>query len=272
MEKRIVHKVEEGDDRTQILATTYQMRNFYEQLGDGYFSGLDVMNYIQHQTVVRMAKREDRILDMCCGRGLLLPLLRYERPEIESYTGIDIQASNAIWRKRRVTDSKPITKGYYPFRTFFVQGNVSNMSELLPNQYFDYIVYTSSIEHMHPDDGLKSLYEAHKVAKPGARMFLSCPNTPEDQNGYDTHYAAHVYEWKRSELERGLTESGWKIEDVYGVYMSPDTLKKRLNGLPKLKAMYERQRQYIPGDWLMPAYAAIFPDDASELALIATAK
>jgi len=272
MEKRVVLKVEEDDDRTQILATTYQMRNFYEQMGDGFFSGLDIMNYIQHETVVRMARRDDRILDMCCGRGLLLPMLRYQRKDIESYTGVDIEPRNVTYRTRRVTDRKLIPKDYYPFRVFFVSSNVAEMSSKLPNQYFDFIVYTSSIEHMHPEDGRQSLHEARAVAKLSARMYLSCPNTPEGQDGYDTHYSAHVYEWKRSELEAGLTEAGWAIEDTYGLYMSAEALKKRLNGMPKLKALYERQRKFIPGEWLIPAYAAIFPEDASEIAFVATAK
>lgn len=33
-------------DREKILCTTYQMRNFYMQFRDGFFTNLDVMNYI----------------------------------------------------------------------------------------------------------------------------------------------------------------------------------------------------------------------------------
>jgi ubiquinone/menaquinone biosynthesis C-methylase UbiE len=267
----IVLKVEEGDDRKQVTATTYQMRNFYRQFGDGFFSVLDIMNYIQHQTVVRLAKSDDRILDMCCGRGLLLPMLRYERAAIESYTGVDIKESNAVFRKVRVTDSKPITKGYYPFKVYFVHENVATMSSKLPNNYFTFIVYTSSIEHMQPSDGLQSLFEARKVAKKGATLFLSCPNTPEDQDGYDAQYAAHVYEWKRSEVEKGLKEAGWHLDDVYGLLIDSEKLKSRLTEVPQLHQSYQRQSKYIPREWLNPMYASLFPEDAKELAFIATA-
>ena len=45
---KIVYRVEDNEDRSEILCTTYQMRNFYSQFHDGFFSNLDVMNYIQH--------------------------------------------------------------------------------------------------------------------------------------------------------------------------------------------------------------------------------
>ena len=37
--------------------TTYQMRNFYMQFRDGFFTNLDVMNYIQHLAAAHMAKK-----------------------------------------------------------------------------------------------------------------------------------------------------------------------------------------------------------------------
>lgn len=42
-----------------VLCTTYQMRNFYMQFRDGFFSNLDVMNYIQHHAVALMAKKKE---------------------------------------------------------------------------------------------------------------------------------------------------------------------------------------------------------------------
>lgn len=47
MDKQIVYRVEDGMDRSKVLCTTYQMRNFYSQFRDGFFTNLDVMNYIQ---------------------------------------------------------------------------------------------------------------------------------------------------------------------------------------------------------------------------------
>jgi len=237
-EKQIVFKVEPGMDRDDILCTTYQMRNFYRQLGDGFFSNLDTMNYIQHHQIAKWCKKGYQVLDVCCGRGLLLPLLRYLSADIAGYTGVDIRPENAVWQKQRVTDNKPVEKGYYPFKTRFVESNVADMATKLAPIKFDVIVYTSALEHMHKDMGQASLVECRKVAKPGTMLVLTCPNTPETQDGYDTQYAAHVYEWKRSELLEGLTAAGWKIITEYGLLVDRDTLHaegQRLGLLPLIE-------------------------------------
>ena len=69
MDKEIVYRVEDGMDREKILCTTYQMRNFYMQFRDGFFTNLDVMNYIQHLAAAHMAKKGMNVLDVCCGRS-----------------------------------------------------------------------------------------------------------------------------------------------------------------------------------------------------------
>ena len=56
MNKEIVYRIEDGMDREKVLCTTYQMRNFYLQFRDGFFTNLDVMDYIQHFAAAQMAK------------------------------------------------------------------------------------------------------------------------------------------------------------------------------------------------------------------------
>ena len=119
MEKKIVHRVEDGMNRQEILCTTYQMRNFYDQFRDGYFTNLDVMNYIQHFAAAQMAKKGANIVDVCCGRSLMLPLLRYYAKDIGSYTGVDISRKNIEEAMRGAVKKnlKPEELGgYYPFR------------------------------------------------------------------------------------------------------------------------------------------------------------
>lgn len=265
-EKEVVYRIEPHTNRKEVLCTTYQMRNFYQQFGDGFISGLDVMNYIQHQIASRMARKGDKILDICCGRGLMLPLLRYEKKTIDAYVGVDIEPKNIKFDIKRVTDGKPIGKDYYPFTVHYVKSDVANMSELLPEDYFDYLIYTSSIEHMHPDHGKQSLFEARCVAKDGARMFLTCPNTPEDQDGYDTQYAAHVYEWKQSELKEAFNKSGWKVVDTFGLIIGKSEVKDLVSG-PLATALW-KQSEYVPWHWLSTFYAMLYPDDAKEIAYV----
>jgi ubiquinone/menaquinone biosynthesis C-methylase UbiE len=132
MGKKIVHKIEPGMNPQDILCTTYQMRNMYKQLHDGFFTDLDVMNYIQHHQIVNRIKKGNRVLDVCCGRGLLLPLLRYLKKDIASYTGVDINPKCGEFRTRRVTDGKGVDKDYYPFPVNFINSNVDSMSEKCP--------------------------------------------------------------------------------------------------------------------------------------------
>lgn len=260
---KIVHKIEPGMDRQDILATTYQMRNFYKQLSDDYFDALDIMNYIQHHMVVNMCK--DNVLDVCCGRGLLLPMLRYYNKKVTSYTGVDIETKNASFMSKRVTNDKPIENDYYSFKINFVKCNVANMSDLLTTKY-ETIVYTSSIEHMHKDMGIKSLKECRKLISSNGILVLTCPNTPEDQNGYDTQYAAHVYEWKQSELFEELDKAGFDVVDRWGLLVSKKVLNEKLGEQIKILS------KFIPNEWLVPVLSPLFPDEAKETGFICKPK
>jgi hypothetical protein len=133
---------------------------------------------------------------------------------------------------------------------------------------FEIIVYTAAIEHMHYDVGLQSLYECAKLAVPGGILFLTGPNTPEDQSGYDTQYKAHVYEWKRSELMDGLNKTGWDILTEWGLVIDRKSLKdagEKLGILP----IIERLEKFIPKEWLLPVLALMFPKESKEIGFIA---
>lgn len=269
MTRQVVYRIEDETDRRDVVCTTYQMRNFYRQLGDGFFSVLDVMNYIQHHQVVKWCKRGNHLLDVCCGRGLLLPMLRYQVKDLGSYTGIDIEPKNAVFTEQRVTDGKPIEPNYYPFPVAFVESNVDSISSQLTRK-FDVIVYTSSIEHMHPNTGQQSLHECRKVSKPGSILILTCPNTPEDKSGYDTQYRAHVYEWKRSELLAGLRKAGFELITEYGLLHDTKTLEIEMDKLGGGELL-RRVSQFVPNEWLIPVFSPMFPQSAKEIGFICKA-
>lgn len=284
MQRDVVHRIEDGMDRQQVLCTTYQQRSFYTQMRDGFFTRNEVFNYALHHWAALWAGKApagSHLLDVCCGRGLMLPLLRFHAKELGSYTGIDIKRSNATWLKRRVTTGEPYPDGrdaYYPWPTFFVEGNVAHAERHLVEQVdeyqpmrYDRIIYTAAIEHMHRDDGQASLHECRKLAADGALMLLTCPNTPEDQDGYDTRYRAHVYEWKLSELRAGLADAGWDVERVWGVDAGMRTITEawRAQGLPT--GLLESLRQGVPSDWLAAALAPMAGEQASEVAILARA-
>jgi 2-polyprenyl-3-methyl-5-hydroxy-6-metoxy-1,4-benzoquinol methylase len=270
MRDKIVHRIEADTDRQDVLCTTYQMRSFYRQLGDGFFTNLDVMNYIQHLKAVQMMKPGWKVLDVCCGRSLLLPLIRWHRKDIGEYVGVDISEANVREAQTRTAYKQIDHQTYYEFPHRWVICNVAEMSSQLPSSYFDLAVYTSSIEHMHKEAGEQSLRECAKVTKPGGKLFLSCPNTPEDQDGYDTQYKAHVYEWKLSELRQALRDAGFSIEAEYGLVIGKRELQRALDAQgPQVKLLLQPILDYLPNEFLTTALAPAFPVQSKEVLIIA---
>lgn len=258
-----------------VLCTTYQMRNFYQQLRDGFFSNLDIMNYIQHHEAACLAKKGWNVLDVCCGRSLMLPLLRYHAKQIHSYTGVDICKTNikeAMRGASRSAAGHPLTveelRTYYPFRVAWKLCNVAEMTKVIAPESMDFVIYTSALEHMHKDVGTASLKECYKVMKPGAMMFLSCPNTPG--NGYNTQYAAHVYEWGYDELKDMLYSLNFKIENEVGLVMGAKELKEFYERMPDnpLKQFYHKLANYMPTEWLTAVMAIPFPKASKEILFI----
>lgn len=268
--RKIVHKIEEGTDPSEVYCTTYQMRNFFAQMKDGFFSSLDVMNYIQHHSAVLRMKKGHRVLDVCCGRGLILPLLRYYRSDIKEYVGIDISERNIKEQLRR-SGVKPIDspKEYYPFKLTHVIGSVEDMDKFFKPNSFDFILYTSSIEHMQPKAGYRSLKHCYDILKPGQEMFLSCPNTSDKQNPYDTQYAAHVYEWGINELKEAVQKVGFEIEKEYGLVAKTREFEKWLESQDdSIRDQYFKLKEYLPNQWLMSFFPILYPEASSEILLI----
>jgi len=288
---KIVLRVEDDMDPKEILCTTYQMRNFYKQFRDGLISNLDVMNFIQHQHVLKYMKKGSRVLDVCCGRSLMLPLIRWHKKNIHSYTGVDISEANIrearAWSgakhlkghtfdaEGQVLDSKG--KRYYPFQVNYVNANVAEMTEHFPEgTQFDVIIYTSSIEHMQRDAGSQSLRECKKLLAPGGTLFISCPNTTEKKDPYDTQYKAHLYEWDVAELTKELEEVGFNIQKKYGLVMKKRKLDEFFEALKSSddaidiawSIVHEALKDYLPTAWLCAIMAIAFPGHADEVAIV----
>jgi len=268
--KKIIHKNDGSVDVHDILCTTYQMRNFYFQFRDGFFTGLDVMNYIQHYKAVKMMKKGQTVLDVCCGRGLLLPMIRYYARDIKKYIGVDIKKENIKADRVNVCNNKPIDKNvHYEFDTEWIISNVSEMSNHISEQV-DFIIYTSSIEHMHKVHGEKSLTECGKLLKAGGKMFLSCPNTPEDQSGYDVRYKAHVYEWKISELRSELKKNDFTILNEYGLTGSKREFLKILGAeSDTVKKFMKPIVEYMPTEFFTSFCFLPYPEISTEVLIIA---
>jgi len=281
---KIVLKITDDIDPSEVLCTTYQMRNMYAQFGDAFASRLDIMNYIQHHAAVLRAPANALVLDVCCGRCLLLPLLRWNRKNIRGYIGVDIEPNNYIEATRRsatkdIRDKKLASNWlgegdpYYPFEVHFIESNVAEMSYPLREKGLtpvDYVVYTAAIEHMQKDAGLESLKQCWEVMRGGAELFLSSPNTSEKRDPYDTQYAAHLYEWPREELRDALLSIGFTIIDEFGLVAKTRGFVEKLQRIrPDLVPIFNRLSKYLPSDWLYSLFPVLVPEISDEIVLIA---
>jgi len=272
--KDIVFRVEEGMDPREILCTTYQMRNFYRQFADGYFSKLDVMNYMQHHVAAKLCKRGDSVLDVCCGRALMLPLLSYIRPDIDEYIGIDICKSNMKEAARNKGACQKLTgfwKDAYTFRITLLECNVAEMSKKFSaTKRFGTIIYTASIEHMQKEAAIQSLRECWKLLEIGGTMLLTTPNTKreKDEDGYTRRYKAHLYEWNLEEMRDELVRQGFAIKNTFGLVADTEEFEEGLSKYPEALEVYNKYKEYMPGEWLLSFFPVIYPEIASEVAFV----
>ena len=243
--RNVIGKVQVGDP--------IQMRNFYAQFADGCFSSLDVMNFILHNKAVRMMKKDARILDVCCGQGLILPLIRYYARNIKEYVGVDVSQSNLDEQKIRsgIKNIEGRFPKYYPFKVTHKVTSVENMDQHLEPQSFDFVVYISSIGNMEKEAGYKSLENCYALMKPGAKLFLSCPNTMDNDS---------------------LKDIGFEIRDKFGIAAKKDDFDTFMETISDQaeKEMYSRFAQYLPTPWLMAFAPILYPEAASEVCIIAS--
>ena len=265
----IVPKIDEGMNRREVLCTTYQMRNCFKQFADGVASELDVHCYAQHAYAADLLPKGGAVLDVCCGRGLLIPFLRYRGNPPVFYLGVDIHPRNAVFREGK-DPRRPDQEKDWGFPTLFVESNVAEMTGPVlkgsTDRLFDLIVFTSAIEHMQPEAQRESLIRCRELAKPGATLYLPCPIPQPDQDGYACQYAAHVYEPKESELREWLTVAGWRVRKRIGLSTKATHFREVLKGSQIVGA--EHLYSVLPREFALPVIAAFYPQSALEVAYV----
>ena len=261
----VVNKITDDVDRRDVMCTTYQMRNCFKQFADGVAREVDVHCYFQHAYAADLMHQGGRVLDVCCGRGLLIPFLRYRAKRCGGYVGVDIEPRNAVFAKGMDPRRPQETKTDWGFPVTFVESNVSSMSSAVDGK-FQLIVYTSAIEHMQVDAQRQSLHECRALASPGATLYLTCPITQPGNNGYDAQYAAHVYEPKQTELVEWLTDAGWTVKRTIGLVTKSRHYRSVLSGNELTGAEY--LSKIMPREQALPTIAAMYPRCALEIAMV----
>lgn len=240
-----------------------QMDDFYAALAVGQVKPSGIMNYIQHLFVAERCPPGAKVVDVCCGRGLQLPVLYRYAPHIHSYVGLDVARGNLEEAGERI---ETLT-GHYgrPFEVDMIECDVAEPWPELPR--FDVAVYTSALEHLPREQGVASLRHTAAALARGGRLYLSTPNTPGDPPR-KLQYRVHVYEWHFDELSEVLAEAGLVVEDVIGLLPPPS--QELAAGLARrfgdgAARWYERLRETVPGKFLDTISASAVPDVALEL-------
>lgn len=240
-----------------------QMDDFYAALSCGEVKPTGIMNYVQRLFIAERCPAGAAVVDVCCGRGLQLPVLARYAPHIDRYVGLDISPRNLDEARHRIADLDRSTG--WRFRIDLVECDVAGKwPELTP---FDVAVYTSALEHLPREQAVASLRNACAALRPGGVMFLSTPNTPGPAPRPLQH-RVHVYEWNSEELLPVLADCGFTVHDIVGLLppVSADIAEIVGNAYgPGAARWLDRMRRVVPEPFLGPVVASALPDDAAEV-------
>lgn len=243
------------------------MDNFYQTLSHGLVKPSGIMNYIQHLYIAEKCQNFAKVLEVCCGRGLILPLLNRYGKNIQQYVGLDLSSENLKEAKKE----KQLRCEHLYFECEFLQGNAIYLSNLLKDK-FDAVIYTSSIEHMEKDDGVKSIEEIAKVLYKGGYLFLSTPRTKRQQK---IQYRVHIYEWDYEEVRECLAKNNFEIVEEIGLLPPNDLGCEKLleekfgKGAGK---WLEDLRAKLPEAFISTIMAASIPESSKEILYICKKK
>jgi SAM-dependent methyltransferase len=238
--------------------STAQMDDFYAALGRGEVKSTGVMNLLQRLFVAQRCRPGDRVVDVCSGRGLQLPVLARYRPDLGGYTGMDISASNLVEARERSAEA--------PFPTELYEADVALPWPMADR--FDVAVYTSALEHLPREAGTASLRRVARALVDGGRLFLSTPNTPGPPPRRLQH-RVHVHEWSHEEVFDTLLGAGLAVDEVVGILPPPDPAATFAAVAERYGSggveLYRELGRHAPAALLGPVVATALDDAASEV-------
>ncbi|RMI46714.1 class I SAM-dependent methyltransferase [Streptomyces triticirhizae] len=246
--------------------STNQMDDFYAALNLGEAKPSGLMNLMQHLIVAERCADGASVLDVCCGRGLALPLLHRYAPKISRYVGLDISPDNLAEARTRLAG---LRREYgSPFPVDFVECDVAGPWPQLPQ--FDVALYTSALEHLPYQLGVRSLAAAGAALAPNGVLYLSTPQAfglpPRP-----LRYRVHVYEWSREEVVSAVETAGLVVDDVMGLLPpEPDEVAVELAERygPGAVHWYRDLAGRVPKALLDTVSSVVVPDRATELLFV----
>lgn len=242
--------------------STNQIDDFYAALSAGEANPTGIANYLQRLLIAQRCRPGDKVVDVCCGQGLQLPVLYRYRPDLASYTGLDISPTNLAEALAR-RDQLERTHGAC-FDVSFQQCDVAEPWPITGT--FDVAIYTAALEHLPRHLAVASLRETAAALAPTGTLYLSTPNAPGARELRDT---THVFEWAHEDLLTILEDVGLQVDDVVGV-LPPQTAADTEQAIADRYgadaiAFYRRMQRSAPEALLGPVVATALVGAASEI-------
>ncbi|MEJ6782634.1 class I SAM-dependent methyltransferase [Aminobacter sp. Piv2-1] len=173
------------DDRIRWLQDAVLHNRFMPQpdagsvfVGDGDFRAVGA-EFLGHFIRLGGLKPEHRVLDIGCGIGrMAVPLTQYLDVETGRYSGLDPVEGGIAWCRRFVTPVYPnftFQRLDIAHNLYNPQGKISGEALKLPyaDRQFDFVIMTSVVTHLPPDEVLVHLSEVARLLKPGGRLFMT---------------------------------------------------------------------------------------------------
>lgn len=118
------------------------------------------------QTIARCVSRDDRVLEIGCGRGYTCLKLA---PFVARMTGIEVSTGSAQ-EARQVLDHAGLNN------VEIKQVSATELTEAFARQSFTLCLSIDVIEHLHPVDAQEHLRQAYELLVPGGRYMFAMPN------------------------------------------------------------------------------------------------
>jgi len=147
-------------------------------VGDGDFKAVGA-EFLGHFIRMGGVRPESRVLDIGCGIGrMAVPLTQYLDFEKGHYSGIDPVEGGIAWCRRVITAAYPnfaFQRVDIAHDLYNPKGKISGKALKLPyaDRHFDFVIMTSIVTHLPPDEVLVYLSEIGRVLKPGGRLFMT---------------------------------------------------------------------------------------------------
>jgi ubiquinone/menaquinone biosynthesis C-methylase UbiE len=204
------------------LSSSMSVNDFYEDMyGQDFQKGLNtpflhrVLNRFldtRYEAAARLAPGGDAFLDIGCGDGELLFLLRDKYARLY---GMDVVESRLERIRGRLGEA----------RNIFLQAGDAN--DVLPyeDNYFDTVTALSMLEHVF--DPYHFIKECHRILKPDGTLVVQVPNiawllqrirlllgilpVTSAESGWD---GGHLHYFTRPALKRLFSEQGFRVLTV----------------------------------------------------------